>query len=565
MRSINLAVLVKLLLFCPLAVAEPVDMALPGRPSKDLPTLPEFAPSSNQPGFSLPPAPRLVAPEQRQPTNVRILLRALAFEGNTVFNDAQLQAIAKPYLNRPVSLTDLEALRLAFTQHYINNGYINSGAVLPEQTFSKGVIRFKIIEGVLSTIQVSGTERLDSGYVSSRLRLGAQSPLNFQKLQERFQMLLSDPLIERMNGQLLPGQQPGESVFDVKVVRKRPYQVNLAFDNHRPPSVGAEQGILSGWLRNVTGWGDEIVWDVIYSEGSLSGGGGLSLPLTAYDTRFAFDFNLSRTTALEQFADENIKSRYNGYNFALSQPLYQSLQHRLGFTSTLSIRHNQMFLGGTGFAFSDGDDENGRSQSTAVRNALDYSYQDDRQALALRSTLSVGINALGATWWSNKRSDGDFVSWLNQVQYVRQVLDNGSQLLFNSAVQCSNDRLLPLERFALGGFNSVRGYRENELVRDEGYSLSLEFRYPLFNNTIYGFPGKLTVATFMDYGAAWDHQGDGKSPRTLHSLGTGLIWNPLRQVQAEIYYAHALNASATDKGNNLQDKGIHFSVNISAF
>ncbi len=565
MRSINLAVLTQLLLFCLSSHAEPVDMAIPDRPSANKPALPQSVPYKNDSSFTLPPAPRIVNPEQTQPGTVLILLHGLELEGNTVFTDSQLLALAKPYLNRPVSLTDLEALRLAFTQHYINHGYINSGAVLPEQTFKNGVIRFKIIEGVLSTIQVNGTERLDPAYVSSRLRLGAQSPLNFQKLQERFQMLLSDPLIERINGQLMPGQQPGESVFDVKVVRKRPYQVNLAFDNHRPPSVGAEQGILSGWLRNVTGWGDEIVWDVIYSEGSLSGGGGLSLPLTAYDTRFVFDFNLSRTTALEQLTPLDVKSRYNGYNFALSQPLYQSLQHRLSFTSTLSIRHNQMFLGGKGFAFSDGDDEKGRSQSTAIRNALDYSYQDERQALALRSTVSVGINALGASIWDNKRPDSDFVSWLNQIQYVRQVLDNGSQLLFNSAVQWSNDELLPLERFALGGFNSARGYRENELVRDEGYSLSLEFRYPLLDNSAYGFPGKLTGATFMDYGAAWNHSGDGKTPRTLHSLGAGLIWNPLQQVQAEIYYAHALNAPPAYQNSNLQDKGIHFSINISAF
>lgn len=561
MRSINLAVLVKLLLFCPLAVAEPADRALLGRPSKDLPTLPEFAPSLNKPGFSLPPAPRLVAPEQRQPTNVRILLRALAFEGNTVFSNAQLQAIAKPYLNRPVSLSDLEALRIALTQHYINNGYINSGAVLPEQTFNNGVIHFKIIEGVLSTIQVSGTEKLDPDYVSSRLRLGAQSPLNFQKLQERFQMLLSDPLIERMNGQLLPGQQPGESVFDVKVVRKRPYQVNLAFDNHRPPSVGAEQGTLSGWLRNVTGWGDEIHWDIVYSEGSLAGGGGLTMPLNRYDTRFHFDFSLAQTTVTEDaFAGLDIKSRYNAYNYTLSQPLFQSLQHNLGFSSTLSIRQNR-----SSFPSGAGEDDDGRSQSTVIRNAFDYTYQGEQQAMALRSTLSVGINALGATWDiklsdNSIAPDSDFVSWLNQIQYARQIMDNGSQLLFNGTMQWTNDVLLPLERFALGGSGGVRGYRENELVRDQGYLLSLEFRYPLLNGN--RFPGKLSLAPFMDYGSAWNYN---EPASTLYSIGTGLIWKPFQHAQAEIYYAYPLNAPLSQKDKDLQDAGIHFSVSLSAF
>lgn len=557
MRTIHLAIFVQLLIVCHSADA---DILTSGHPNTDMPALLEAAPSSGKSVFSLPPAPLIVESERSQSDAVRILLRGLEFEGNTVFTDGQLQAIAKAYLNRPVSLTDLETLRLAITQHYVNNGYINSGAVLPEQNFKNGVIRFDIIEGVLSAIRVSGTERLNPDYISGRLRLGANSLLNFKTLQERFQMLLSDPLIERMNGQLMPGQQPGESVFDVKVIRKRPYQVNLAFDNHRPPSVGAEQGTLSGWLRNVTGWGDEINWDIIYSEGSFAGGGGVSIPLTSYDTRFHFDFNLSQTTALE-LAAVNMKSRYNGYNFMLSQPLYQSLQHHLNFSSALSIRQNQMLAG---FAVSPCDDETGKSQSTAIRNALDYTYQDDRQALSFRSTVSVGIHAFGASWSDSCAGDSNFVSWLNQLQYARQILDNGTQLLFNSNMQWSNDALLPLERFALGGASGVRGYRENELVRDEGFLLSVELRYPLFDNGDQGFPGKLSVAPFMDYGAAWDH-GHSDQSRTLHSIGAGLLWNPIKQVQTEIYYAHALNSPPSYGGNNLQDKGIHFSINISAF
>lgn len=233
-RSISLAAILQQLIFCPLLKA---DMSTSGRPSANRPVLPA-PPSSNQSSFSLPPAPRLVEPQSTQADNVLILLQGLVFEGNTVFTDAQLQALAKPYLNRPVSLSELEALRLVFTRHYVNHGYINSGAVLPEQTFKKGVVRFDIIEGVLNTIQIGGTGRLSPDYISSRLRLGAQSPLNFNRLQERFQMLLSDPLIERMNGQLLPGRKPGESVFDVKVVRKS--GAALAAAQKRRPEVLAQ-------------------------------------------------------------------------------------------------------------------------------------------------------------------------------------------------------------------------------------------------------------------------------------------------------------------------------------
>ncbi|MGR8935725.1 MAG: ShlB/FhaC/HecB family hemolysin secretion/activation protein [Gammaproteobacteria bacterium] len=540
------------------------DMAIPGRPSAEALAAPDFV-RTKQPPFTLPPAPQVVIPEQASNGEVRIMLRAVRIEGNTVFSDEQLLAVAEPYIGRPVTLTELEALRQAFTQHYIDNGYVNSGAVLPDQTFSNGVLRFRIIEGVLNTINVSGTGWLNPAYVSDRLRLAATGPLNFNALQERFQMLLTDPLIERMYGQLQPGEKPGESIFDVHVVRERPYQLTLGFDNHRPPSVGAEEGRLNGWLRNLTGWGDEWNMDLFYSAGSLAGGGGVTLPLTPYDTRAHFDFNLSHTTVVEQpLADLDINSRYSGYNYALIQPLYQSFHHNLTFGSTLSIRQNRMQMLGFFFPFSAGDNDVGRSQSTAVRNALEYTYRDERQAFALRSTLSVGVHAFGATWWNNQRPDSDFVSWLNQIQYARQINDNGTQVLFNSSVQWSNDTLLPLERFALGGAHSVRGYRENELVRDKGYLVAAELRYPLFDNGDNGFPGRISLAPFVDYGAAWN-RGFGEYLRELCSIGTGLIWIPFRRVYAEIYYAHALTQKIPQPQENLQDKGIHFNVSISAF
>ena len=46
-----------------------------------------------------------------------------------------------------------------------------------------------------------------------------------------------------------------------------------------------------------------------------------------------------------------------------------------------------------------------------------------------------------------------------------------------------NDRIIPgfsnAEKFSLGGVNSVRGYRENELVSDNGVIGSMELRIPL--------------------------------------------------------------------------------------
>ncbi len=221
---------------------------IPDRPSAERLPIPDYAPDTRPPGFTLPPAPssRPRAAAQGEP---QLVVRDFRFSGNTVFTDQELQAIAAPFLGRAISATDLEQLRHRLTQHYISQGYINSGAILPRQVFKDGIIRFQMIEGELWEIRVTGTGRLRPAYVRDRLALGAGPPLNDQVLQNRYQLLLTDPLIERMDGRLMPGLAPGQSILDVNVTRAKPYTLSLSVDNYRPPGTGAEEVRMDGRIR----------------------------------------------------------------------------------------------------------------------------------------------------------------------------------------------------------------------------------------------------------------------------------------------------------------------------
>jgi hemolysin activation/secretion protein len=59
---------------------------------------------------------------------------------------------------------DLEALRLALTHLYVEHGYITSGAIIPDQTVTDGVITLDLIEGRLHDIEVAGQRWFRSGY-----------------------------------------------------------------------------------------------------------------------------------------------------------------------------------------------------------------------------------------------------------------------------------------------------------------------------------------------------------------------------------------------------------------
>jgi hemolysin activation/secretion protein len=546
-------------------IKQPEQSWITDRPSADRPKLPTFIPK-NSPSFSLPPAEKALLSNQNS-SAVKIVLKGVKFIGNTLISDEALQKIAQPFIGKTLSVTELEDLRQLISQYYAEKGYVNSGAVLPNQQLQNGIITLEIIEGKLTEIRVKGTEWLSPSYISKRLYEVNGQPLDIHQLRENFQQLLLDPLIERMNGSLIPSSQRGDSILEVNVTRARSYQLTLTADNHRPPSIGSEEGHLSGWVQNLTGFGDRVDGSIVYSRGALGGSGGFSIPLNSYNTKFNFHFNLNNAKVVEETLKSlNIKSRYVDFEFGLTHPLIQSLNRNLNLGVAFNFKKNKTFLLGTPFAFSEGASDDGISKDSVLRFSVDFTERLEQQVFSARSTTSLGINAFAPTWYQDPSiPDGNFVAWLGQVQYAGQVLDTDATVILRGDVQYSDDKLMTLERFALGGRYSVRGYRENEVVRDKGYVVSAELRYPLLKDEgEKSFPGQLTVFPFMDYGAGWN-RGDRQNRSTLHSIGIGLEWQPFKGVNTEIIYAHALKTPVQKVDYDLQDSGIQWRVSLSAF
>ena len=539
------------------------DNTITDRPSSERLPLPDYTPEKRPPGFNLPPA-RPVKPQGVPEQEAKLVVKEFRFSGNTVFTNLELQTIASPFLKRAIGATDLEQLRHRLSQHYISRGYINSGAILPKQVFKDGIIRFEIIEGELSEIRVSGTEWLRPNYVRDRLELGTDPPLNDQTLQDRYQLLLTDPLIERLDGRLMPGLAPGQSILDVDVTRAKPYALSFSVDNYRPPSTGAEEVRMDGWLRNITGFGDLLNLSLGYGEDRFDIDTGFTVPINRYDTQLGFNYANRRSSIQEQPLDElDIDNNFSSFEFTLFQPVYRTLKQRINFGARLALRKSRNTLLGRRFSFSLGE-ENGESKVTALRLSQEFIDRRANQVFLFRSTFSVGLNLFDATWHDDNRPDGNYLAWLGQLQYSRQVMDNGAQIRFRGNMQLANDQLLPLEQYAIGGVYSVRGYRENEVVRDQGYNLSVEFHYPLFSGAIAEMiPGELALIPFMDFGAAWN-KSDSDNTEYLHGVGIGLVWTHQR-FSTELFYAHDLNTASEKFENNLQDTSLYFRVTAFLF
>lgn len=522
------------------------------------------APTSEPPSSILPNVP-LTLPDNRLGA-FRVFVHDIHVSGSTVFSDTELAEVTAPYRNRDLTTEDLEKVRLALTLLYVNKGYLTSGAVIPDQDVTFGTIVIQIVEGTLARIDVEGNEWFRRSYLRDRVARGLSTPLSIHPLQERIQLLQQDPRIERVNAELKPGDIRGESVLNVRVKDANPFRAWLEFNNYQTPTVGAERGLATVAHQNVTGHGDQFMFTYGRSHGvNPIIDTSYSLPLNAYETTFTAYYRRNAFLVVEnpfRALDLNVDSQVIG--IALRQPVYRTVTDEFAVTLTgehLYLKTTSAFdAPGLPSLFIPGSSTTGVATVSALRFSQEYTHRSPSLVFAALSRVTVGLNVLGATINSGPLPDGQFVSWLGQAQIVKRLDDWwGVQLLGRVAAQVASDRLFPLEQMPVGGRFSVRGYRENTLVRDDAVLASFESRFPLLR-----FPSgedRVQFAPFVDFGHAWNAKGDTPDLRTLASVGAGLRWMILPQERArfEVYWGQQLNHVRGGEGN-MQDHGIHLQL-----
>ena len=544
-----------------IASAQGILRIEPGGRSGEPPPLQREAPRPLPPPVPILPRLPPAAPGPFAPLpGERVFVREIRVTGSTVFSRAELAAVIAPYVNREVSSEDLEGLRVALTRLYVERGYVNSGAVLPDQTVTDGVITFVIVEGVLSDIEIRGNRWFRDRYLRDRLRLAAGPPLNAEALQQRLQLLLEDPRLRRLNAELRPGLRPGEGVLDVNVDEARPYRLFLEFNNYQSPSIGAERGLITLEHQNLTGNGDVLSLRYGRSEGADPQlDFRYAFSLTARDLTLIAEYRKNDFTVIEApFQDLDIKSTSDIVTFTLRAPVYHTINDLVALELTGERLTNQTSLLGRPFPLAPGARNNGESTVTAIRVAQEWVSRTDVQVVAVRSRFSVGIDALGATINRGEIADGRFFAWLGQFQFVRRLPFLDTELIARTDLQLTPDPLLALEQIAVGGRYTVRGYRENTFVRDNAVVASVEARVPVVQNARWA--DFVEIAPFTDFGHAWNNTGPKPKVRSISSVGLGLRWGltipGIIRPQLEVYWGHALRDVPTP-GGNLQDKGLH--------
>ena len=492
-----------------------------------------------------------------------VFVRKFEIVGSTVFTPEELAQVLKPYTLRRLSFAELLTAQQAIDRLYVEKGYITSGTFLPPQKLEDGIVTIEVVEGTVEEIEIEGLNRLNPGYVRSRLENATDAPLNRDELLIALQLLQIDPLIENLAAELTAGTRSGSSILELNLQEADPFDLTLSFDNYRAPSVGTDRRSIQLTHRNLGGLGDRFSVGYLNTDGSNSLNDlNYSIPVNSYNGTLNFRLGYTDSEIITPPFDEfNIESENTNYEFTYRQPVLQKPTEDVAIGLTFSRNNSAITVDGIPEQVSRGAEADGETNISALRFFQEYTKRDRDRVFALLSQFSLGIDAFDATINGDDEPDSNFLAWRGQAQYL-QLLSPDFTLLLRSDFQVSDRSLVPTEQFSLGGGLNVRGYRQDALLGDNGWFNSAEIRATVLR--IPQWETSLQLTPFIDFGTVWNSDDLELETNTLVSTGIGL------RVQISDYFASSLNwgiplVDLDTEGDSLQENGVYFSLEVKPF
>ena len=543
----------------------------PLTPDRKQPKQPQPLPPSNNPlndPLDDPPIPESVLDIPGT-----IVVDKFTFVGSTVFSQAELEDAIASFMGKPISFAQLVQAADLITQLYLKQGYITSGAYLPEQNLSSGKLQIQVLEGSLSEIEIDITKgRLKENYIRDRLENRVSSPLNINQLQSALQLLQLNPLIESLDAELSTGIQPGTNSLKVSVMGTDTFTLQAKLNNNRNSSIGTFERGFQMTEANLLGVGDEINFGFLNTDGSNQYQAGYTFPLNSHDGTLSFDFRSTKNEIIEadfELIDIDIESR--SYNLTWRQPVIQratpEVSQELALNLTASRRESDTSILGSAADISPGVNEEGELRTSVISLGQEWLQRNRRQVIAARSQFNLGVDAFNATI-SNNEPDSQFFAWRGQFSYLRLLSmpkgtpTIGSTILLRSELQLAADPLIPTEQFSLGGATTVRGYRQDALLTDSGFSAAAELRIPIAR--LSKLNASLQFSPFIDFGTGWNTDNEATDFSTLLGTGFGLILQTEERLSARIDWGFPL-INEESRNNSLQDSGVYLQMQYDLF
>ena len=492
-------------------------------PQRQIPLIPRPA---TAPTVTLPPAPRAASFD----SSIRVTPTSFRIQGNTLYSEAELQAVVAPFVNQPTNMDGLLKAAAAVRQYYRDRGYLLTEAYLPQQQFpaAGGAVAIQVLEARVGrvAVRVEGegiSQSLATRIVNTHLRTGDH--ISEYSLDKPV-LLLRDLVGFDAAASVEPGAGVGEA--DITVVVK-PFgprvDGSIGVDNFGIRSAGQYRGWVNANLNNPTGNGDILSARAQLSDESDSNlyRLGYSIAVGGYATRIGVSYTRTDYALAKQFAALGASGKASIIGLSATHPFIRSRTNNVLGAITLERKDLEDVTTSPETAID--------RQVDAIRLSLLGNFVDNlllgsfnSYAVSLmHGDLKLDPSSLAADQGAGGlKTAGNFTK-LN-IEYVRTMyFSAASRIVTSFQGQYASKNLTSAEKIGLGGINGVRGYPVGEAVGDLGAILNLEYQYQF--PQVFGVP--LTGSVFYDIGAVRFNREKPagmteSNSETLGSVGLGL-------------------------------------------
>ncbi len=318
------------------------------------------------------------------------------------------------------------------------------------------------------------------------------------------------------------------------IEENNPLSAQIYLSNAYSRSIGSLGGNIKITHLNLFGFGDRLIIDHSQTEGLRRTGGSYSFPFNRLDGRIIFAYNNANSELVEDEVENlGIEADYESFFLNIEQPIISTSTESL--ILSLGIEHidsETFVLNNLSFAFTEGLTD-GRSKITSLRFTQKYEKKGASTLFVVNSQFSVGLDLFDATK-TDVGIDGIFWNWRGDIQWLKAFNEQKDLVLATRLnIQLTPDQLLPFEQITIGGLGSVRGYRANLGVADNGVVGIIELRIPLIRENW----GKIQVIPFFDVGTIWNNERGTTGSNTFASSGLGLRYRFREALEIRLNYA----------------------------
>lgn len=445
-----------------------------------------------------------------------------------------LEEISDKYLGEPLTLAALESIQQDISRFYLSQNQPLVRVSAPEQDVSTGVLCFVVEEAMAGAVEFCGNRYFTTRQLAKEFRTDPGGPINLETLASDLSWINQNPF-RQADVLLKPGIEPQTTDLQILVKDRFPCRFYAGGDNTGTDATSVYR-VFGGFnAGNLWRAAHQISYQYTTAPTAprfYAHTGEYLAPLPwRHNLRLFGSYSKSRP----DFHDERLEMNAYSWQASLRYEIpfllaSKALQQKITFGLDFKQTNNDLQFGG--------DEVLNRFIDIAdLRFGYTVGFERNgfRSALELAAIFSPGgitsSNTTGAFQSLRPYAKSCYGIFQGDWSASYFFSPRGWAFAWDLWGQGTTTNLMPSEQFLLGGYNTVRGYQQNQVTADDGIGASAELHTPTWSFFKSGGSplDALYFLAFLDYGWGADHkivsgekpsvQLAGAGPGVRYSLG----------------------------------------------